>query len=149
MKNKIHYLFLCLCLACTAPFLTSCSDDDDSDKKGKIGDMVGQWVSTTLEEWEQKTGSNTRDEYYKEIYTTTLTLNADGTGALVEEDGDRRDFMWQYDNESGDLILDEDDYEGPIAVRITWQNGSKFTWLEPYYSGSSYCYYTQYIFTRK
>ncbi len=113
--------------------------------------MVDQWVSTTIEEWGQEPGSNSRDEYEKEIFTTTLTLNADGTGSLVEEDGDRRDFMWQYDSETGNLILDEDDYEveGPIAVRITWQNSSKFTWLESEYEPDGYCWYTQYIFTRR
>ncbi len=128
----------------------SCSDN--SDENDEKGDLVGRWVANSIEEWGERPGSTTREDYGKEIFTTTFTFNANRTGSKVEEDGERIDFEWRYDAETGKLYLesDDDDYYDDITVRITWQSGSKITLLEQYYDTyEGYYWYTQYTCKRK
>lgn len=122
---------MCLCFVCTAPFLTSCSDDKDEDANPNSEEtIIGQWITDSHERWYQKLGSTNRENYYKDYFTITLIIQEDGTGLEIEEDGDTFYFEWKYNDKTGYLYMLKPDYEEETEVKLRWKSTSEFVMSE-------------------
>lgn len=94
--------------------LCACSDkDEDKDNKEEVPDTIqiyGTWVGITSESWDVDQSGNTVNYIIKPFTEfKSMTLDRDGHGYYIENDGSKFLFTYQYYPDLGTLIITEQD----------------------------------------
>lgn len=111
MKNLLKIIG-----AITLLLFVSCkkdSDMNDSDTGNLESRMVGQWDYKLIS---NNSYSAPQDNSTTEEENGIITFNSDGTGRVVESDGEYYNFTWSSSNEESLRMIDLDENGEPIAT---------------------------------